>query len=217
MTRQGLLGGTFDPIHVGHLDVAEAARQALRLDRVALVPARIPPHRRAPQASAAHRFAMAALAAQSHDGLVVSDLEISSDGPSFTAATLDRLAARGFDTATLFLITGADAFRDIPAWHGYPAILDRCHFVVVSRPGCSAGGLRASLPDLSPRFRANPYEDPGTPSIFLVEAHTTAVSSTEIRLRIAEGASIAGAVPDAVAAYIMKHRLYARPCPGHVA
>jgi len=91
---EGYFGGTFDPIHVGHLDVARAAREALGLERVWLVPARVPPHRAPPQASAAHRFAMAALAIANAPGLSLSDLEQEDDDPSYTSATLDRLAGR---------------------------------------------------------------------------------------------------------------------------
>src|SRR5438046_60424 len=112
----GLFGGTFDPIHRGHLDVAAAARRALHRDRVLSVPANVPPHRGQPRAAAAHRFAMAALAVADHEAFAVDDLEMQSDAPSFTSVTLDRLAARGIDTRQLCLITGADAFRDLPSW-----------------------------------------------------------------------------------------------------
>lgn len=217
MTRQGLLGGTFDPIHFGHLDVADAARQALGLDQVILVPARVPPHRRPPIASAAHRFAMAVLAVQDRSALLVSDLEMAAEGPSFTASTLDQLSARGVDTRSLFFITGADAFREIRTWRQFPEILDRCHFVAVSRPGCPAASLRDALPDLVPRMVDAPCADPPRPSIFLVEADTAAVSSTEVRRRVAEGVPLTGAVPDAVAAHIVKHGLYKNPRPETVA
>jgi nicotinate-nucleotide adenylyltransferase len=217
MTRQGLLGGTFDPIHNGHLDVAEAARRALTLDQVFLVPARLPPHRRLPQASAAHRFAMAALAVVERPGLLVSDLEIEADGPSFTDTTLDRLQERGIDTRSLFFITGADAFREIATWRHYPAILDRCHFVAVSRPGCPAASLREALPELAPRMMDTPCADPQQPGIFLVEATTAAVSSTEMRRRITEGLSLDGMVPRAVATYIATHGLYLNRPPGTLA
>ncbi len=208
MTRQGVLGGTFDPIHVGHLDVAEAARRALNLDRVLLMPARVPPHRQPPGASAAHRFAMAALAVASCTGLVLSDLEMEADGPSYTAATLDRLAARGIDTTGLFFVTGADAFREIETWMHYPRILDRCHFVAVSRPGSSAPALRVALPSLADRMIDAPCAIPSRPGIFLIDAPTAPVSSTEVRRRVQTGASIDGLVPEAVAAHIVTHRLY---------
>ena len=84
---------------------------------------------------------MVALAVANRQGLLASDLEMDSDRPSYTTATLDRLAARGEDPASLFLVTGADAFREIDTWMGYPHLLDRCHFVVVSRPGCPAPAL----------------------------------------------------------------------------
>jgi len=211
MNRVGLLGGTLDPIHQGHLDVAEAARRALGLTRVLVMPSRIPPHRRAPRASAPHRFAMAALAVQSSPDFLVSDLEMldtSDTAPSYTSATLDRLAARGVNTRELFFITGADAFRDIRTWMGFPTILDRCHFVAVSRPGQPAEGLKSLLPELAGRMVAPASGLPDQPAIVLVEAPTSPVSSTEIRERIRTGESIEGMVPREVAAYIEKHGLY---------
>jgi nicotinate-nucleotide adenylyltransferase len=202
------LGGTFDPIHLGHLDVAHAARKALGLRRVTLVPSEVPPHRSLPHVSAAHRFAMAALAIQNQEGLAVSDLDMGTDGPSYTSATLDRLAARGIDTTTLFLVTGADAFREIATWKDYPDILERCHFVVVSRPGTPAPGMRDALPDLVDRMVDGEDEIPSSPSIVLVDAPTAPVSSTDVRRRLAWGKPIAGLVPDAVAAYVERHHLY---------
>ena len=116
--RIGVLGGTFDPIHNGHLDVVDAARRACALDTVLLVPARLPPHRAAaPLAPAAHRFAMAAMAAHARDDLRVSDIELREGGPSFTSVTLERLAAYGHRPEQLFFITGADTFADIASWH----------------------------------------------------------------------------------------------------
>ena len=209
----GLLGGTFDPIHAGHLDVAEAARIAVGLDRVLLVPANVPPHRQAPGASAAHRFAMAALAVQDRPGVYVSDLEMSSTEPSYTSATLDKLTAQGVDTGTVSFIIGADAFREIRTWKTFPEILDRCLFVVVSRPGSPATALRGALPELSGRMieAADMSRRDGRPEprIILVDAPTAPVSSTDIRRRVAASVSIAGLVPDAVARHILKHRLYA--------
>ena len=210
MSRLGILGGTFDPIHVGHLDVAEAALRALSLDRVLLMPANVPPHRASPQASAPHRFAMAALATSGRERLALLDLEMLSNAPSFTSATLDRLAARGIETTHLFLITGADAFHDIATWKDYPALLDRCHFAVVSRPERAASSLRQSLPDLAARMIQAPCDGPALdrPRIVLIDAPTAPVSSTEVRRRAARGAPLAGFVPDLVADYIAKHDLY---------
>jgi nicotinate-nucleotide adenylyltransferase len=206
--RQGILGGTFDPVHRGHLDVADAARAALALDRIVLVPARTPPHREPPHASAAHRFAMAALATQTDPHLVVSDMELDEATPSYTVATLGRLADRAVDMTTVFFLTGADAFREIRTWKDFPALLDRCHFVVVSRPGCGVAELPGLLPELAPRMRNAPCNIPDKPSILLVDAPTAPVSATDVRQRVAAGASIVGLVPAAVATYIEKHRLY---------
>jgi nicotinate-nucleotide adenylyltransferase len=207
--RLGLLGGTFDPVHLGHLDVAHAARRALSLDTVWLIPARVPPHRREPQASAAHRFAMVCLAVQDQEGLVASDLEMEADGPSYTADTLTRLGGRGVDLRFAFFILGADAFRDIAAWKDYPAVLDRCHFVVVSRPGASALTLRALLPALGGRMRETPCDVPAEPSILLVDAPTSPVSSTDIRRARSCGEPLEGLLPTGVAAHIARHHLYA--------
>ena len=208
MSRVGLLGGTFDPIHQGHLDVAEAARHAIGLAHVLVVPSHIPPHRRAPVASPSHRFAMAALAAQPYPHLVVSDLEMEDDRPSYTASTLDKLAARGIDTRAMFFVIGADAFQEIGSWMDYPAILDRCHFVAVSRPGRPAPALRQTLPHLAGRMHDAPCEIPASPAILLVDAPTAPVSSTGIRERLRRGENIEEMVPADVAAYIRKHDLY---------
>jgi nicotinate-nucleotide adenylyltransferase len=209
--RRGLLGGTFDPIHRGHLDVALAARRGLALDDVLIMPSNVPPHRAAPHASAADRFAMVALAVEGQAGLTASDLELHAIGPSYTTATLDRLEARGVLTRALVFITGADAFREIASWKDYPQLLDRCHFAVVSRPGCPASSLRTALPALDDRMIDAPAGIAPRPRIFLVDAPTAAVSSTDIRRRVAERISIEGLVPPKVAAYIEAHGLYRAP------
>src|SRR5262245_7663606 len=152
----GLFGGTFDPIHTGHLDVARAAGTALGLDTVWIAPARVPPHRSAPHAPAAHRFAMAALAVEHDPGLRLSDVAMDTTGPSYTADTLARLEAGGQDLAQLVFITGADAFRDIESWKDYPRFLALCHFAVVSRPDVPVASLRSRLPALAGRMVDTP-------------------------------------------------------------
>jgi nicotinate-nucleotide adenylyltransferase len=204
----GLFGGTFDPIHCGHLDVAHAARQALGLDSVWMIPARVPPHRTLPRASAAHRFAMVALAVEEETHLLVSDVEMECDGPSYTVATLDRLEARGLSGRTLYFITGADAFKDIESWKAYPAILDRCHFIVVSRPGCGVQEMRQAVPALAGRMLDLPCSTPAAPSIFLVDAPTAPVSSTSVRQAIENRGPLEGLVPSRVSTYIDRHGLY---------
>jgi nicotinate-nucleotide adenylyltransferase len=206
--RIGILGGTFDPVHNGHLDVAHAASRALELDELWLMPCRVPPHRAMPHASAAHRFAMTAIAAAASPGVLLSDLEMTSEAPSYTVETLNRLASRGADMSQTFLITGADAFAGIRTWRAFPALLDRCHFAVVSRPGHPTRALRQQLPELAARMVAMPEPRPYGPAILLIDAPTAAVSSTDVRRRAAAGESIAGLVPAPVHDYISKHRLY---------
>jgi nicotinate-nucleotide adenylyltransferase len=206
--RIGLLGGTLDPIHFGHVETALAARRALALDRVIVLPARVPPHRQLqPSASSYHRFAMTALAVNGVDGLEASDIELCAPGPSYTADTLARFQARtGLAASQIFFITGADAFAEIETWHLYPEVLDLSHFVVVSRPGFPVEMLRQRLPALAPRMTA--AADAAFPAIFLVDAPTPDVSSTDIRRRRRAGEPLTGLVPAPVEQHIVQHGLY---------
>ena len=198
--RTGVFGGTFDPIHVGHLDAAEAARLALALDRVLVIPAHDPPHRQGdPRASSFHRFAMVCLAIADRAGLYASDIELRREGPSYTALTLRDLHASGWKPSQLYFIIGADAFAEIATWYEYPAILDACRFVVVARPGTTLEAAVACTPELRGRIGE---------SIHLVQASTTDVSSSEIRARLTAGAPVDGLVPAAVAQHILTHGLY---------
>ena len=203
----GILGGTFDPIHLGHLEAATAAQRALSLDRVLLLPSRTPPHRSAePRASVFHRFAMAALAAADR-GFSVSDLELRREGPSYTALTLEALHRDGYTPAQLFFITGSDAFAEVATWYDYPRILQLANFVVVSRPGAPR------VSDLIPNHKSLiPDVDATRPTVLSVEAETPDVSSTEIRRRVAAGESLDGLVPPSVAGHIRRHHLYV-PAP----
>jgi nicotinate-nucleotide adenylyltransferase len=218
--RIGILGGTFDPVHLGHVETALAAHRALRLDRVLVLPSGTPPHRQVqPVASRFHRFAMTALAVNGLSPLAVSDLEIGETGPSYTFETLARLHARGLTRSQIFFITGADAFAEIATWNRYPDVLDMAHFAVVSRPGHPSAAVIASMPALAGRVRHTPNDAAGTMGsppevgLFVVDAPTPDVSSTDIRRRLDTGASIDGLVPDAVRTYIAQHGLYS-PQPG---
>jgi nicotinate-nucleotide adenylyltransferase len=196
----GVLGGTFDPIHNGHLAAATAAQHALSLDAIVLVPSRIPPHRADPVgASGEHRLAMTRLAAADRPGWTASTLELEREGPSYT---YDTLVALGRPGTQLFFITGADAFAEIATWSRYPAVLDLANFVVVSRPGITLDSLRERVPSA---FRRHSSADT---RVILVAADTPDVSSTQIRRRVQAGEQLAGLVPDSVAAYIAAHRLY---------
>jgi nicotinate-nucleotide adenylyltransferase len=209
--RIGILGGTLDPIHLGHLETAFAARAALSLDRLVILPTRIPPHRHhQPLASPFHRFAMASLAVHDLADTTVSDTELCAPGPSYTADTLERLHATGLVASQIFFITGADAFAEIETWRRYPDVLRLAHFVVVSRPGHAVASLGDRLPALASRMVAAGAAAGtlSTPAIFLVEASTPDISSSEIRRRIARGESLAGLVPPPVETHIVRHGLY---------
>ena len=208
--RVGILGGTLDPIHVGHVEMALAAGNALSLSAMLVMPARIPPHRaQGPAASMFHRFAMASLAVQALDSWVVCDDELREDGPSYTALTLERLARRGLSPAETFFITGADAFAEIETWHRYPDVLELAHFVVISRPGMTAAAAVERVPRVSTRVQpAIAVNAALRPSVFVVEAATPDVSSTDIRRRLRAGQSISGLVPPAVESHILRHQFY---------
>ncbi len=201
----GVLGGTFDPIHIGHIAAGLRAKKALQLDRVMLVPSHIPPHRGA-GASPAHRLAMADLAAREQPGWTASDIELKREGPSYTFDTLTELGGGEWQK---FFIIGADAFAEIATWSRYPAVLDLAHFIVVARPGITLHSLKARVPDLADRMTTPDRFTPDEKSrVILLETATPDVSSTEIRRRVRAGQAISGLVPDSVASYISTHRLY---------
>ena len=207
--RIGILGGTFDPIHCGHLDVGSAAESALGLTEIIVITANIPPHRPQPVASSYHRFAMVALAIGEHERWRASDLELGIGSPSFTTGTLQRFHDQGFAAGELFFLIGADAFAEIESWKDFPAILDRAHFAVVSRPGFPVTDLPARLPTLARRMTgASGLAARVTPSIFLIDAPTSDVSATAIRQRCARAESIEGLVPPTVRHHIERHALY---------
>jgi nicotinate-nucleotide adenylyltransferase len=213
MTRRlGVLGGTFDPIHFGHLDAAEAARSALALDEVLFVPSHDPPHRPVhPHATAFHRFALVALAIDNRTGCRVSDLEVRRPGNSYTADTLRSLRAAGWQPWELYFILGADAFAEIATWYEFPAVLDGAHFIIVARPGATIeAALARTPPNLRTRVRAVAADGAaaGPTAIFRVEAHTRDVSSTAIRARLAVRQPIEDLVPAPVARHIAAHHLY---------
>jgi nicotinate-nucleotide adenylyltransferase len=210
--RLGVLGGTFDPIHYGHLDAADAARDALALGEILFVPSAAPPHRTIdPRTTPFHRFALVALAIADRNAYRVSDIELGRSGPSYSADTFRALHAEGWRPSQLFFIIGSDAFAEIATWREYPAILDASNFVVIGRPGTTLDAAVGRAPEIGPRVRAS-RETPATTestAVVLVEARTRDVSSTAIRMRLAARQPITDLVPPSVARHIATHRLYA--------
>ena len=210
--RLGILGGTFDPIHVGHLDAADAACAALVLDEIVLIPAHDQPLRAVePRATVYQRFALTALAVDDRPDWRVSDMELVRQGRSYTEDTLQTLHEEGWGASQIFFILGSDAFAGIASWHGYPRIFDLAHFVVIARPGTTIEDATARVPELRARTSLPPREGDnidGATRIYLVHAHTRGVSSTMIRDRLAAGLPIDDLVPPRVARHIYKHHLY---------
>ena len=212
--RLGVLGGTLDPVHHGHLAAAHAAAEALSLDAVWLMPSHVPAHKAAPGASPWHRFAMSALAVEHDPLLCVSDLELARPGPTYTYDTLCALAGEGFAASQIFFITGADAFAAIDSWYRFPEVLDAGHFVIVTRPGHALPDAVRSHPAIAPRLRTpgGAADEAGDScGIWPVEAATPDVSSSDIRQRVLTGQEVGSDLPPSVAAHIRRHGLYTTP------
>ena len=192
--RVGILGGTFDPIHLGHLRAAETAREGLELDLVAFVPAAVPPHRTGPLTAALDRFAMACLASAGHAQFVAWDTELKRPGPSYPVDTLAALRTERPDD-DLVLVVGSDTWLEMADWREPERIFSLAEVAVVSRPGQPA-------PDPAPPF-------PGARGVVRVEGPALAISATSIRERVRRGESVRYLVPDPVAEYVAKRRLYA--------
>jgi nicotinate-nucleotide adenylyltransferase len=211
--RLGVLGGTFDPVHLGHLRAAESIREAMRLDRVLFIPASVPPHKARPSiASAEERYDMVAAAVRGSPHFSVSRVELDREGPSYTIDTLAEIAA-GEPDAELFFIIGIDAFREIQSWKRWEELLRKYSFVVHGRPGYGLAGAYEVVPrDLRSRLvevgSAPLDESRGRPALFLVSALTLNISSTEIRALLRQGRSIRYLVPAEVEDYIIGRRLY---------
>lgn len=211
--RLGVLGGTFDPVHYGHLRAAESVREAMRLDRIVFVPARVPPHKARPTVTGAEdRYQMVKAAVSPQPTFEVSRIEIERRGPSYTLDTLDQLAGEN-SGRQIFFITGIDAFREIRTWHRWEDLLGSYSFIVHGRPGYGLAGAVEVVPDslrsrvVELRDGAEPPLDRG-PSIYLVSALTLNISATEIRALIRAERSVRYLVPPEVESYIVKHRLY---------
>ena len=213
-----ILGGTFDPVHYGHLRAADEVRAALALPEVRLVPAGDPPHRTKPLASASDRVAMLELAVRDFPQLAIDTREIARGGKSYTVDTLADFRAE-MPLRPLALVAGADVFRALPGWHRWRALFDLAHIVVVPRPGVATD---ADLPPaLAEEWRARLTADARllrsrlAGAIYVQPVSAQPISSTAIRAALAAGdarsVEIAGLLPAAVLAYIESHRLYTQP------
>jgi nicotinate-nucleotide adenylyltransferase len=202
--RLGILGGTFDPIHNGHLDLARSAQRALKLDKVLFVPAGQPPHKRDVAVTPSpHRSKMVELAIAGQPCFAVSRVDLDRSGPHYTVDTVTRLKAEyNLGAETCFFIIGSDSLEALPTWHAPEKLLKLCRIAVGHRPGYrpDLADLTSLLPDLPER-------------ITWVEMPANPISATVLRQRIACGEDITGSIPSAVLAYIRQTGLYKSEAP----
>ena len=210
-----IFGGTFDPIHSGHLAVAEAAARRFRLDEIYFVPSSRPPHKKREKlAEFSHRYAMVALAAAGYSKFIPSLAEAppkSGMAEAFYSIDTVRRFRREYPRDHIFFILGADSFLEIIIWKSFEALLDSCDFIIASRPGFRIEAVRQVLP--GKMLGGNPAREPNAialrrSTVHLLTAVSSEVSSTKIRRRRKRGASIHSLVPEAVEDYILKQALY---------
>jgi nicotinate-nucleotide adenylyltransferase len=210
----GILGGTFDPIHSGHLRLAEEALTALELAGILWVPAGQPYHRDAPHARAAHRLAMVHLAVAGHPGFAVDASEVLADTPSYSVPMLERLRKSQSPDRSLVLLLGVDAFLGLSTWHRWRDLFALAHIAVATRPGHAL--VAEAMPEaLAAEFATRCCDDPATlaatPGGRILPFTITAldISATDIRAQFAAGRSPRYLLPEAVLDYIADNKLYA--------
>ena len=211
----GILGGTFDPVHKGHLQLAADASKKLGLAQVLWIPSANPPHRDQPGTPAEQRLAMVALAIASHAQFVLDDCEVRRSEPSYTVVTLEHLRARHGNRRPLVLLLGIDAFLGVHTWHRWHELFSLAHIAVATRPGFSL-----HVNDMAPELRAE-YEQRLDPVGKTLATHAAGsivpfaitpvdVSASEVRRRLSKGENVANLLPDAVLDYIAANNLYAQ-------
>lgn len=227
--RIGIMGGTFDPIHLGHLRAAEEIYWAFGLDRIVFVPAARPPHKEEVAASALHRYEMVSLATVFTPYFAVSPLELQREGTSYSVETVREFRKTAGPDARLYFVVGVDAFLEMSTWREAEELLALTRVIVAARPGWRLDEVERLLaPDQRrllghPTFRylkvgdidpAQVEKDLAPQHVLLVEVVSLDIASREIRELVEAGRSIRHLVPDAVAAYVAKNRLYRRAVRG---
>jgi nicotinate-nucleotide adenylyltransferase len=220
MPRIGIFGGTFNPIHLGHLRSAEEVAEAQGLDRILFIPSASPPHKRAGDlASPEHRLAMARLAIAGNPRFRVSGIELERRGPSFSVDTLQALRARS-PRARFAFILGIDAFREIATWKNYRSIFALCDLIVTSRPPVRSAALRAGLPvavrgEFCYRAASRTLEHRTGTHIVFQRLSDLDISASALRTRLQQRLSIRYLVPTSVERYITRHGLYLAKARSH--
>ncbi|MEO0443941.1 MAG: nicotinate-nucleotide adenylyltransferase [Pseudomonadota bacterium] len=206
MKAIGLLGGTFDPIHQGHLAIALAALSRLQLDQVRLLPCRLPPHRNRPQLSSDQRAQLIHLAAQPHAVLALDDRELKRQGPSYTVDTLRSLRQDLGQQVNLVWIMGMDAFVQLESWYQWQDLSRLAHLAVMQRPGYQGARLPLAAEPLSPESLVEFHQKPFG-KVLLMDQPQMDISATDIRQALAQG-QLPKTLPASVLDYIVENRLY---------
>jgi nicotinate-nucleotide adenylyltransferase len=210
----GILGGTFDPIHYGHLRMAQELLQALKLDEVRFIPAANPPHRDQPATSASHRAEMLRLAIAGNPQFRLDDRELQRSGPSYAVDTLLSLRAELGKGVSLSLLLGSDVFLGLTSWRRWDELLSLAHIVVAHRPHAapSPENMAGPLKALWQQYNTTSIEDLAKTSCGKILLHHITpldISATQIREQLAQGSSPRYLVPESVIDYITTHQLYA--------
>lgn len=213
MKKIGILGGTFNPIHFGHLHIAEEIAKNCSLDEVRFIPSANPPHKATPQVSAEHRATMVNLAIRNHPTFMLDDCELKREGASYTVDTLTVLRKNLGAQVGLFLIMGSDAFAYFDTWHRWQEILDYCHIVLIERPNHenTLENFSETIKNFYLSHHKNNLQDfQKVPNGFITTQTITplAISSTDIRERLKNNKSVRDLLPQQVFAYIQENRLY---------
>jgi len=213
MRAIGVMGGTFDPIHFGHLRMAQELSDALQLDEVRFIPAASPPHREQPASSAQHRAAMVKLAIADNHGFKLDTRELERDGASYTIDTLTSLRTETSPEASLYLLLGSDAFLGLPSWHRWQEIFKLCHIVVAHRPHSTPHkhNMAEPLQDALAKHQAQNVSELGQQTsgkIWLQHITALDISATYIREQFKSSACARYLMPDSVIEYIDQHQLY---------
>ncbi|MBI1987096.1 MAG: nicotinate-nucleotide adenylyltransferase [Nitrospinae bacterium] len=223
--RIGILGGTFNPVHYGHLISANEAVERFRLEKVIFIPAARPPHKVQQRLiDAHHRLMMTLLATLSHPRMEVSAIELEREGKSYSIHTIEELKRSHPPETEFFFIGGCDAFMEVATWREVDRLFRACHFIVNARPGYPLKDLRGMLEEtVTPLYRDLSFRDGGRDEltnciqivasgspyvIYLAEAILIEISASDIRRRLAQGRTIRYLVPDIVEQYVRKHGLY---------
>ncbi len=198
--RVGLLGGTFDPIHYGHLISAQWSMERFSLDQVLFIPTGSPPHKQENEVMpATHRYQMVLLAIKDHPNFKISTIELTREGPSYTIDTIRTLQNRYNGNAQLFFITGADSILELHTWHRYKELLASSNFIATTREGYDSGTFHKRVAEFQEKYSARILE---------LEIPAIGISSSRIRDYISKGISIKYLVPERVEQYIIKNNLY---------